>query len=129
MAYNREKARARYLANREKILARNREWYQANRKKQLAYVKRWQRQNWDLTRDYRLKHRQKKRGLAEGETQKTGPCEICGGLAILQWDHNHQTGKRRGWLCRWCNMALGWVEGLEYKQLLDSAQEYLRKWA
>lgn len=34
-------------------------------------------------------------------------CEICGVLGNVHWDHNHQTGEFRGWLCSHCNTALG----------------------
>lgn len=45
---------------------------------------------------------------------KHGPgCEICGTAPKtrgLQWDHDHKTGKHRGWLCWRCNRALpNWI--------------------
>lgn len=41
-------------------------------------------------------------------------CEVCGILASelkksLCFDHDHMTGKFRGWLCTRCNVALGMV--------------------
>lgn len=39
-------------------------------------------------------------------------CEICKskpGKRALHWDHDHLTGKFRGWLCSHCNAALGHV--------------------
>lgn len=37
-------------------------------------------------------------------------CEVCKGeQAKMCWDHNHKTGKFRGWLCQDCNFVLGLV--------------------
>ena len=41
-------------------------------------------------------------------------CEVCGNLGKdfqkgLHYDHNHKTGKFRGWICFKCNVALGMV--------------------
>lgn len=37
-------------------------------------------------------------------------CEICGDVADLCRDHDHETGALRGTLCRVCNVHLGRVE-------------------
>lgn len=34
-------------------------------------------------------------------------CEVCGGKTRIAADHDHVTGKFRGWLCMQCNTALG----------------------
>jgi hypothetical protein len=36
-------------------------------------------------------------------------CECCGALASgrLDLDHDHETGKFRGWLCNTCNRGVG----------------------
>lgn len=39
-------------------------------------------------------------------------CECCGGppttrYKVIALDHDHQTGKFRGWLCHKCNTAIG----------------------
>jgi hypothetical protein len=52
-------------------------------------------------------------------------CEICERAPPVHCDHDHRTGKFRGWLCRMCNTAIGSlgddVEGLE------RALAYLRR--
>jgi hypothetical protein len=39
-------------------------------------------------------------------------CAICGSATNLVRDHDHDTGRCRGWLCNRCNMVFGHVEGL-----------------
>lgn len=44
--------------------------------------------------------------------QRPDRCEVCQSLPgkrALNWDHDHTTGKFRGWLCAHCNSALGHV--------------------
>jgi len=58
-------------------------------------------------------------GLRPGEYQmmlekQDGRCAICGNKPVtirLAVDHDHQTGRVRGLLCRRCNRALGLWEG------------------
>src|ERR1700687_186996 len=44
-----------------------------------------------------------------GET-KTGKCPLCPFVGKLVLDHNHVTGKFRGWVCSACNRFLGFLE-------------------
>jgi len=52
-------------------------------------------------------------------------CEICGGAIRIAYDHDHQTGKFRGWLCMKCNIALGLVN--DDIELLKKMIAYLQK--
>lgn len=58
-------------------------------------------------------------------------CECCGGppnsrlSKKLEYDHNHKTGKFRGWLCRNCNGALGMVK--DEISRLEKLISYLQK--
>lgn len=36
-------------------------------------------------------------------------CEVCGAEGRIFLDHDHATGKHRGWLCIGCNRAIGLV--------------------
>ena len=38
---------------------------------------------------------------------KPEKCEICGNSVRICLDHDHKTGKFRGWICHNCNTALG----------------------
>ena len=56
---------------------------------------------------------------------KTEQCEICGALGTICYDHDHSTGKFRGWICLRCNFALGMVK--DSKELLKMLINYLNK--
>lgn len=51
-------------------------------------------------------------------------CEICGVEGELYADHNHQTGKLRGFLCQGCNSGLGYFK--ENVEAMQSAISYLK---
>jgi hypothetical protein len=63
----------------------------------------------------------------EALAQRTRPdmCDCCGQLRTLRramhWDHDHATGLFRGWLCHYCNSALGAVKDNveQLQQLID----------
>ena len=50
-------------------------------------------------------------------------CEICESTKNLCYDHDHDTGKYRGTLCRLCNRAIGFMHNNPDK--LKKAVEYL----
>lgn len=52
-----------------------------------------------------------------------GICEICGLNTKLVYDHDHKTGKFRGWLCALCNSGIGFLK--ESKAILESSIKYL----
>jgi hypothetical protein len=53
-------------------------------------------------------------------------CEICQLPGQLAMDHNHATGIPRGWLCRDCNLAMGYVGDSPFviKRMLDYAIDH-----
>ena len=67
------------------------------------------------------KHLAKRRGIVPcldfPPAPVDGRCQNCGKPATLHLDHNHETGKFRGYLCHHCNTGIGLlgdsVEGLE----------------
>jgi hypothetical protein len=77
-----------------------------------------------------MKSRRKPQILSDVETllaADTGRCHACGGLQTggrrLCLDHNHATGKFRGWLCTACNVAYGLLKDSprRVEQLLEYA--------
>ncbi len=54
---------------------------------------------------------------------KPESCNICGSMARIVFDHDHATGKFRGWLCNECNAILGYSR--ENPITLRKLAEYL----
>ena len=52
-------------------------------------------------------------------------CEICGCSCDPHLDHDHKTGKFRGYICGSCNRALGMVK--DNPEILRRAAAYLEK--
>jgi hypothetical protein len=61
------------------------------------------RRNKDRLNEIRLK---KLHGL-DRLPKKPEVCDSCGEDKPLQFDHDHVTGKFRGWICLNCNRAIG----------------------
>jgi hypothetical protein len=58
-------------------------------------------------------------------TKKPNQCECCGKFDDLVLDHDHETGKFRGWLCDKCNLGIGRLG--DNLQGVVSAVNYLLK--
>lgn len=108
----REYSRKYYAANKAKVKERNRRWREANpdaRKKQA----REGRRRWRAADPERAKlHGWRHRGLPMPTRPRPNACENCGRESWLEvrdlaLDHDHATGKFRGWLCHTCNTGLG----------------------
>lgn len=51
-------------------------------------------------------------------------CELCGTKRKIVFDHDHKTGKFRGWICYQCNNALGSVN--DDIRILSMMIEYIK---
>lgn len=60
----------------------------------------------------------------EAGRKKPESCEICGAMGVIYWDHDHETGKFRGWICWRCNVVLGHVR--DDSELLINLAKYLK---
>jgi len=56
---------------------------------------------------------------------KPKECEICGAIGKICLDHDHKTGKFRGWICQRCNFVLGHVK--DNTETLMAIIDYLKK--
>lgn len=52
-------------------------------------------------------------------------CDVCGKPCKTVFDHDHITGKFRGWLCPHCNSALG--HALDNPAILEALRMYVIK--
>jgi len=66
-----------------------------------------------------LKYKEKIAGRKKPEQ-----CEVCGAFDTICFDHDHQTGNFRGWICHRCNFALGLVK--DNSELLIALAKYLK---
>ncbi len=119
----RERGKRNYEKNKEKILARNKQWHADNKDK-------WHvRQRRDALR--------KLYGMTLDEYdamfyEQGGQCAICGseyigrkGAKYFNVDHDHKTGVTRGLLCRHCNIGLG--SFMDDPEILASAIQYVQQ--
>jgi len=73
--------------------------------------------------EYEKKRHRKKLEKIAGR-KKTEICEICDNKGKICFDHNHNTGKFRGWICSNCNMALGLIK--DDINILNNMIKYLK---
>lgn len=74
-----------------------------------AYYRKWYNDNIEVQRAVALKNY---RARLEKRAPRPRPeaCELCDTVGKVVWDHDHDTGVFRGWLCHRCNLLLGTVE-------------------
>jgi len=104
---NAEKARARRAEDPEAHRNKQRAYRAANRERINAVRKLADSKNIESIRAKRYKYD----GLPEPTRPRPERCELCAklpnGSGCLHLDHDHFTGKFRGWLCSNCNTAIG----------------------
>jgi hypothetical protein len=99
-------------------------YYATRREEIIRRVTKWRRDNPNRARAIKRKAQGVKNPT--GET-KIGPCEICDKISSLVFDHDHNNGKFRGWLCQRCNLTLGTLESIVRRKLTARINKYLNK--
>mgnify|MGYP001160657817 CR=1 FL=1 len=107
--YRGGKNREQYLAKAKK---RSREWYKNNKEKRYEYNRQWWKKHIEEL------------GKLVGRPRPHN-CEICGQEGVIVFDHDHNTGKFRGWICERCNTVLGKVK--DDIGTLNDLIKYLKK--
>lgn len=102
--------KARYKANFDAIRKKTKAYYEANR-------------------DTFRAQRRRQLGIVDPPSEmNVDPCTLCGRLPKPGHsnccDHDHATGRFRGWLCHRCNRAIGLLG--DSIELLEKAAQYLR---
>lgn len=76
----------------------------------------------------RLKRKASKYGITLEEAERleqADACTICGDHTSLVVDHNHETGRTRGYLCNSCNRGIGFLK--DSPKILEAAMLYLER--
>jgi hypothetical protein len=72
----------------------------------------------------RISHYRRAYGLSPEEAEEvlSQPCGVCGERPSTVIDHDHETGRVRGGVCKWCNSLLPL---LDTPGLLEKAQAFV----
>jgi len=129
-----KQARRHYKANREKIIARTKDYRKQDPEKWKRYQHEWYLANRERHTKYQLRNLLKREyGLTVEQyeamlKEQHGLCAICKKPPTkrrLDVDHDHADGHVRQLLCERCNKGMGCFE--DSPQLLEAALRYLRK--
>ena len=111
-----ERNRRWWIKNRDRVNAERRAARKANPEYYNAQQRAWcAKHRTKLAEDKRKQNLQKWLDMAgwsveRYDDEKLRGCRICGRKDTLVFDHDHNTSKVRGLLCRNCNANLGWFE-------------------
>lgn len=113
---------------------------QTKLKRKLKYQKRRQSPAYASDMEYQRQYKRDKANrmranIVDGKwrerikTEKAGRprpnhCEVCSSAGRIVFDHCHNSGKFRGWLCDKCNSVIGYVN--DDPTLLEKLAVYLR---
>ena len=122
--------------NSEKVRTASSRWKDRNKESVLANLKKWRKKNPMKVFLQRSRNSAKRHGylpclatVEELEAIVTGRCAICeisekDFSGKFHMDHDHATGKLRGWLCSKCNQMLGMAN--DNVVILAKAMAYLK---
>ena len=93
------------LKARQRMVRRRRD--PSYRKRELEYSRVYHAN--PINKKKKQKQYMRRRAVLIEQYPQPEACEVCGlrNQRSLHLDHNHSTGKVRGWLCANCNVAIG----------------------
>lgn len=103
-------------------------YYERNKDRLSERAKIYRKAHADRGLAYQRAYQLRKQTLEAGRPPP-GLCELCNEPpsrhSRLSWDHCHQTGAFRGWICERCNLTLGRVR--DSAELLRRMADYLER--
>lgn len=99
---------------------RGKKGYKLNRVSPISYYQK----NKEKIIPNSIKNKRLKKEMLAGR-KKSGFCEVCGMVGKICFDHDHKTGKFRGWICHRCNTILGYAK--DNPAVLKALEQYLIK--
>lgn len=103
----RAKAKEYHWKNREKRIEASKKYYHTHREEMLKKNAEYKKEHKEQYRIWGNESRTRKLETIAGRL-KPEVCEVCGNAeARIVFDHDHITGKFRGWICDNCNVVLG----------------------
>ena len=115
--------RAWHHANPESVKKTSRESRQKYKEQRRIDSKKWRDKNLEWVREYARTRYNKKQIEVTGRP-KPELCELCNKPGRICFDHDHVTGKFRGWICHRCNVVIGLAE--DNIELLNKMINYLK---
>jgi hypothetical protein len=105
---------------------RQRAWHKAHPGYNREWQRRWAEAHPEVQKMHRTRWRERRRLARETSADKprTLICEVCSAVGKTVFDHCHDCGEFRGWLCDGCNTTLGRVR--DDPAWLDRLAAYLR---
>ena len=91
-------------------LTKHQRYYSRNREKEISRTSSKNRPERAKSMNEYVKNYNKLKNEKRAGRPRPEQCELCGAMGRICYDHNHQTGKFRGWICLRCNVALGMVK-------------------
>ncbi len=89
-----------------------------------VYDRQYSRDNRATLRIYQRTRYQRVQEMLAGRP-KPSFCELCNLSGRICFDHDHETGKFRGWICHRCNVVLGLA--VDNETLLKKMAIYLQQ--
>lgn len=93
-----------------------------------SYQKNWYKKNREQILEKAKIYSRNRRQRYPEKIKLLQLCECCGipdDNRKLCWDHDHKTGKFRGWICHDCNSSIGFAR--ENKDRLRMMIDYLER--